>query len=64
MKRNVRFEYVPWKRGLNFHRLLVTSSLLLVVKSLVTRCKIRYLLVAEVARCKNHSLLVAEVARC
>ena len=46
--------------------------LLLVVKSLVTRGKIRQLLVAEVAcckkslvtRCKIHSLVVAEVARC
>ena len=45
---------------------------LLVVKSLVIRCKIRSLLVVEVARCKKslvtrckiHSILVAEVARC
>ena len=45
---------------------------LLDVKSLVTRCKIRSLLVAEVARCKKslvtrckiRSLLVAEAARC
>ena len=45
---------------------------LLVVKSLVTRCKIRSLLDAEVARCKKSlvtcwkscSLLVAEVVRC
>ena len=36
-----------------------TLCLLLVVKSLITRCKIRSLLVA-----KNHLLLVAEVARC
>ena len=48
-----------------------TSCSLLVVKSLVTRCKICLLLVAEVARCKKSlvtrckicSLLVAEVAR-
>ena len=43
-----------------------------VVKTLVTRCKARSLLVAEVARCRNSLvtrckiflLLVAEVARC
>ena len=48
-----------------------THCSLLVVKSLVTRCKIRSLLVAEVAHCKISlvtrsiipSLLVAEVAR-
>ena len=46
---------------------LVARSLLFVVKSLVTRCKIRSLLVAKFARysfqkllfAKNHSLLVA-----
>ena len=49
-----------------------TRCSLLVIKSLVTRCKICSLLVAEVARCKKslvtrckiRSLLVAEVARC
>ena len=41
-----------------------TCCSLLVVKSLVTRCKIRSLLVAEVAVARNHSLLVAEVALC
>ena len=41
------------------YSLKFTRCSLLVVKSLVTRCKIRSLLVA-----KNHSLLVAEVARC
>ena len=51
------------------YSLKFTRCLLLVVKSLVTRCKIRSLLVAEVARCKKslvtrckiRSLLVAEV---
>ena len=50
----------------------VTFHSLLVVKSLVTLCKIRSLLVEEAARCKKllvtrskiHSLLVAEAARC
>ena len=49
-----------------------TRCSLLAIKSLVTRCKICSLLVAEVARCKNslvtcckiRSLLVAEIARC
>ena len=41
------------------YSLKLTRCSLLLVKSLVTRCKIRSLLVA-----KNHSLLVAEVARC
>ena len=40
-------------RDVTFHSLLVTRCLLLVVKSLVTRCKIRSLLVVEVARCKK-----------
>ena len=63
-------QYMLWtKRRRNFslitrYSLKFTRCSLLVVKSLVTRCKIRSLLVAEVARCKNHSLLVAEVARC
>ena len=35
------------------YSLKFTCCSLLVVKSLVTRCKIRSLLVAEVARCKN-----------
>ena len=54
------------------YSLKFTRCLLLVVKSLVTRCKIRSLLVVEVARCKKslvtcckiRLLLVAEVARC
>ena len=54
------------------YSLKFTRCSLLVVKSLVTRCKIRSLLVAEVARCKKslvtnckiRSLLVAEPARC
>ena len=60
--------------GVTFHSLLVTcwNSLvaryslkftrcsLLVVKSLVARCKIQSLLVVEVARCKIRSLLVAK----
>ena len=40
-----------------------TRCSLLVVKSLVTRSKIRSLLVVEVARCKNCSLLVAKSTR-
>ena len=43
--------------------LKITRCLLLFVESLVTRCKICSLLVAEVARCKNHSLFVAKFAR-
>ena len=54
------------------YSLKFTRCLLLVVKSLVTRCKICSLFVAEVARYKNSlvtrckicSLLVAEVVRC
>ena len=53
--------------GVTFHSLLVTRW-----NSLVARCKICLLMVAEVAcckkslvtRCKIRSLLVAEVARC
>ena len=53
------------------YSLKFTVCSLLIVKSLVTRCKIRLLLVAEVARfkislvtcCKNHSLVVAKFAR-
>ena len=41
-----------------------TLCTLLVVKSLVTRCKICSLLVKKWLVAKNHSLLVAEVARC
>ena len=37
-----------------------TRCSLLVVKSLVARCKIQSLLVVEVARCKIRSLLVAK----
>ena len=60
--RNLNFdEYVfdlCKKGGLTFHSLLVTRCKftccsLLVVKSLVTRCEIRLLVVAEVARCKE-----------
>ena len=70
-------------RGVTFHSLLVTrwnllvacyswQKLLVAKKSLVTRCKIRSLLVAEilcckkslVTRCKISSFLVAEVAPC
>ena len=55
-----------------FHSLKFTRCSLLVVKSLITRCKICSLLVAEVTRCKKSlvtrckicSLLVVEVARC
>ena len=45
------------------------QKLLVVKKSLVIRCKMRSLLVAEVARCKNslfvknHSLLIAKLDR-
>ena len=46
------------------YSLKFTRCSLLVVKSLVTRCKIRSLLVAELLVAKNYSLLVAEVARC
>ena len=73
------------KRRCNFslvacYLLKFTRCSLLIVKSLVTRCKICSLLVAEVAcckkllvtrckkplvtRCKIRSLLVSEVARC
>ena len=40
-----------------------THCLLLVVKSLITRCKIRSLLVEKLLVAKNHSLLVEEFAR-
>ena len=69
--------FVPSTLRRNFslvtrYSLKFTRCSLLVVKSLVTRCKICSLLVAEVARskkslitrCKIRSLLVAEVARC
>ena len=46
------------------YSLKFTRCSLLVVKSLVARCKIHSLLVVEVARCKIRSLLVAGVARC
>ena len=45
------------------YSLKFTCCSLLVVKSLVTRCKIRSLLVAEVARCNIRSLHVSEAAR-
>ena len=54
------------------YSLKFTRCSLLIVKSLVTRCKIRSLIVAEVARCKKSlvtcckilSLLVAKVVCC
>ena len=54
------------------YSLKFTRCSFLVVKSLVTRCKIRLLLVAEVPRCKKSvvtrfkilSLLLAEIACC
>ena len=54
------------------YSLKITRCSLLIVKSLVTRCKIHSLFVAEVARCKKSlvtrckigSLLAAEVPRC
>ena len=46
------------------YSLKFTCCSLLIVKSLVTRCKIHSLFVAEVARCKIGSLLAAEVPRC
>ena len=52
------------KGGVTFHSLKFTRCSLLVVKSLVTRCKICSLFLAELLVAKNHSLLVAEVARC
>ena len=63
-----------WRRNFLLvapYSLKFTRCSLLVVKSFITRCKIRSSLVAEVARCKiclllvakNHLLLVAEVAR-
>ena len=71
------FLRTPLKGRRNFsfvarYSLKFTCCSLLVLKSLVTRCKIRSLLVAEVACCKKslvthckiRSLLVAEVARC
>ena len=63
-----------WRRNFSLvtrYSLKFTRCSSLVVKSLVTRSKIRSLvvaknhslLVAEVARCKNHSLLVAKFSR-
>ena len=46
------------------YSLKFTRCPLLVTKSLVTCCKIRSLVVAEVARCKKNSLLVAKFTRC
>ena len=65
----------PWRRNFSLvvrYSLKLTRRSLLVVKSLVARCKIPWLLVAEVAHCKKSpvtrckicSLLVAEVAHC
>ena len=64
----------PWRRNFSLvvrYSLKFTRRSLLVVKSLVARCKIPWLLVTEVAHCKKSpvtrckicSLLVAEVAR-
>ena len=64
-----------WRRNFSLvarYSLKFTRCSLFVVKSLVTCCKIRLLLVVEVARCKKslvtrckiHSLLVVEVALC
>ena len=65
----------PWRRNFSLvarYSLKFTCRSLLVVKSLVARCKIAWLLVAEVARCKKSpvtrckicSLVVAEVTHC
>ena len=73
---NIKLMSLPWpthRRNFSLvtcYWLKFTRCLLLVVKSLVTRCKTRLLLVAEVPRCKQSlvtrcridSLLVAEVA--
>ena len=64
-----------WRRNFSLvacYSLKFTRCSLLVIKSLVTRCKIRLLLIVEVAPCKKslvacckiRSLLVAEVALC
>ena len=71
-----------WRRNFSLvarYSLKFTRCSLLVIKSLVTRCKIRSLLLAKVARCKKslvtrcrscsllvakiHSLLIAKFAR-
>ena len=59
--------YMKSKTRCNFslaarYSLKLTPCLLLVVKSLVTRCKIHSLLVAEVIRCKN--LLITRCRSC
>ena len=65
----------PWRRNFSLvvrYSLKFVRRSLLVVKSLVARCKIPWLLVAEIAHCKKSpvtrckicSLLVAEVAHC
>ena len=54
----------PWRRNYSLiarYSLKFTRHSLLIVKSLVARCKIPWLLVAC---CKVCSLLVTEVARC
>ena len=54
----------PWRRNYSLlarYSLKFTRHSLLIVKSLVARCKIPWLLIAC---CKVCSLLVAEVARC
>ena len=43
------------------YSLKFTHCLLLVVKSLVTRCKLRLLLVAEVACCRNSLVTCCEI---
>ena len=69
------FTILPPRRNFSLvtrYSMKFTRCSLLVVKSLVTYCKIRSLLVAEVVRCKKSLvicckiclLLVAEVARC
>ena len=69
------FTILPPRRNFSLvarYSMKFTRCSLLVVKSLVTCCKIRSLLVAEVVRCKKSLvicckiclLLVAEVARC
>ena len=72
MKITMIFDWDKTRRNFSLvarYLLKFTRCSLLVVKSLVTRCKIRSLLVAEVARCKKslvtrckiRSLLVAKI---
>ena len=73
--RKFYFQLVKLRRNVSLvarYSLKFSRYSLLVVKSLLTCCKIRSLLVAEVAHCKKllltrcrlRSLLVVEVARC